>query len=68
MGFFSSLPLIIFSYMYQINIPALYSELEVKTIGNATKVIVVGTVLAAVVYISAGIFGYMAFADGSSEE
>ena len=31
-GFFSSLPLIIFSYMYQINIPALYGELETKSV------------------------------------
>ena len=67
-GFFSSLPLIIFSYMYQINIPAIYSELEIKTIANGTKVIIIGTIIAAIVYISAGIFGYVAFADGSSEE
>ena len=67
-GFFSSLPLIIFSYMYQINVPALYSEMEVKTIANGTKVLIIGTILAAVVYITAGIFGYIAFADGSTEE
>ena len=62
------MPLIIFSYMYQINVPALYSELEVKTVANGTKVIVVGTILAAIVYICAGIFGYIAFADGSTED
>ena len=67
-GFFSSLPLIIFSYMYQINVPALYSELEIKTISNGTKVIIIGTILAAIVYIMAGIFGYIAFADQSTEE
>ena len=67
-GFFSSLPLIIFSYMYQINVPALYSEMEVKTIANGTKVLIIGTILAAVVYITAGIFGYIAFADGSTED
>ena len=54
--------------MYQINVPALYSELEVKTVANGTKVIVVGTILAAIVYICAGIFGYIAFADGSTED
>ena len=27
-GIFNSLPLIIFAYMYQINIPAIYTELE----------------------------------------
>ena len=67
-GFFSSLPLIIFSYMYQLNIPAIYSELEVKSVANGSKVIITGTIIAAIVYISAGIFGYIAFADGSTEE
>ena len=27
-GIFNSLPLVIFAYMYQINIPAIYTELE----------------------------------------
>ena len=27
-GIFTSLPLVIFAYMYQINIPAIYTELE----------------------------------------
>ena len=66
-GIFGSLPLIIFSYMYQVNIPGIYQELEVKTIGNAKKIIFSGTALASVAYISAGIFGYVAFADGSTE-
>lgn len=67
-GIFSSLPLIIFSYMYQINIPAIYQELETKTLGQAKKVLFSGTAMAAVAYIAAGIFGYIAFADGSTEE
>ena len=57
-----------FSYMYQINIPALYSELEVKTTSNALKILIYGTVLAAILYISAGMFSYAAFADGSTPE
>ena len=65
-GIFGSLPLIIFSYMYQINIPCIYQELEVKTLGNAKKIIFIGTTLATVAYTSAGIFGYVAFADGST--
>ena len=66
MGFFGSLPLIIFSYMYQINIPAIYQELEVKSMKSAKQVIFSGTALAAIIYITAGIFGYIAFADGTS--
>ena len=67
-GFFSSLPLILFSYMYQINIPAICQELEVKNMSSAKKVIFGGTIMAAIAYISAGIFGYIAFADGSTVE
>lgn len=67
-GIFTSLPLIIFSYMYQVNIPAIYQELETKTLLQAKKVIFSGTALAAVAYITAGIFGYVAFADGSTDE
>ena len=67
-GFFTSFPLIIFSYMYQVNIPAIYQELEQKNLGTAKTVIFSGTALAAIAYITAGIFGYVAFADGSSTE
>lgn len=67
-GIFNSLPLIIFSYMYQINIPAIYQDMEVKSPAQANKVIIVGTILAAIAYIVAGIFGYIAFADGSTVE
>ena len=61
-GFFSSLPLIIFSYMYQVNVPGIYQDLEVKNLTTAKKVLGGGTLLAAVLYVSAGIFGYITFA------
>ena len=64
---FSSLPLIIFSYMYQVNVPGIYQDLEKKKLITAKKVLGSGTLLAAVLYISAGIFGYITFADGSSQ-
>lgn len=54
--------------MYQINIPAIYNELETKSLKQAKKVIFGGTILAAIIYITAGVFGYVAFADGSTEE
>ena len=66
-GIFGSLPLILFSYMYQPNIPQIYQELENKSRGNATVILLCGTILAAVAYISAGIFGYVAFADGPAD-
>ena len=49
--------------MYQVNVPQIYQELEVKTLANAKKVIILGTILAAVAYIVGGIFGYIAFSN-----
>ena len=61
-GIFNSLPLIIFSYMYQPNIPAIYHELKRKTMVNMSKVLWIGTGLATVVYVMVGMFGYITFA------
>ena len=65
-GIFSSLPLVIFSYMYQINVPSLYQELEIKSLRNAKLIGGLATVMAAVAYIFAGIFGYLSFAENST--
>ena len=62
MGVFNSIPLVIFSYMYQTNIPMIYTELEHKNLKNMWKVMVIGTLAATVSYLLAGIFGYVAFA------
>jgi amino acid permease len=62
MGVFNSLPLVIFSYMYQTNIPMIYVELEKKDLEHMWKVMRNGTVGATVAYLVAGIFGYVTFA------
>jgi len=59
---FNCLPLIIFAFMYQINIPAIYSELEEKTMKGITNVLTFGTVGAGCLYVITGIFGLVAFA------
>lgn len=61
-GVFNSIPLVIFSYMYQTNIPMIYTELEKKDLTHMWKVMRNGTVGATVVYVMAGIFGYVTFA------
>ena len=66
-GIFNSLPLVIFAYMYQINIPAIYNELEKPDLTTMKKVLALGTILAAFGYILAGMFGYVAFAAGEDE-
>lgn len=48
--------------MYQVNIPALYSELKDKKLSNMLKVLCFGTLIAAIAYILVGIFGFTTFA------
>lgn len=60
-GIFRSLPLIIFAYMYQTNIPMIYNELADKSLVTIRKVLIIGTVGATVCYLIAGIFGYVTF-------
>ena len=62
-GIFNSLPLIIFAYMYQTNIPMIYHELEKKDLNNMWKVLKFGTIGATFAYFLAGVFGYVAFAN-----
>lgn len=61
-GIFNSLPLIIFAYMYQPNVPAIYHELKAKNMGNISTVLSLGTVMASVAYVLTGMFGYVTFA------
>lgn len=63
LGVFNSLPLVIFSYMYQTNIPMIYVELEKKDLKHMWKVMRNGTIGATVAYLAAGIFGYVTFAN-----
>jgi amino acid permease len=60
-GIFNSIPLIIFSYMYQPLIPAIYHELKEKTLPNMNSVLIIGTTIASVIYILVGMFGYITF-------
>ena len=62
MGVFNSLPLVIFSYMYQTNIPMIYSELKKKNMRSMKKIMGYGTAGATIAYLMAGIFGYATFA------
>jgi amino acid permease len=61
-GIFNSLPLVIFSFMYQTNLPMIYQELEEKNTKQMWKILFYGTVGACFLYLLAGIFGYITFA------
>ena len=54
--------------MYQLNVPGIYQEIEGRSLSKMRKVMYIGTFLAAIAYIAAGIFGYIAFADGSTTD
>ena len=62
-GIFSSIPLIVFSYMYQPLIPAIYHELTNKSVKKMNKILYLGTGLASCLYIMVGIFGYVTFSN-----
>lgn len=60
-GAVKSAPLIIFAYMYQVNIPQIFNELETKTAANMSSVLLRGSSAAIFLYALIGIFGYLTF-------
>lgn len=57
----TSVPLIIFAYMYQVNIPLIYFELERRNAKTMSGVLLKGSVAAVILYAMVGIFGYLTF-------
>lgn len=60
-GIVTSFPLIIFAYMYQVNIPLIYYELENRHKDIMAGVLLKGSVAAIILYCMVGIFGYLTF-------
>ena len=60
-GIFNSFPLIVFSFMYQPNLPAVYQELKTKTMPSMWKIVMYATTIAVICYILAGYFGFATF-------
>ena len=57
-GLISSFPFIIFGYMYQVNIPIIYIELENRNAKKMSNVISSGSAIAVLFYTIVGVFGY----------
>jgi len=55
------MPLIIFAYMYQVNIPLIYYELEARNAKTMSKVLLTGSIAAVVLYAMVGISAYVTF-------
>lgn len=66
-GVFKTFPLMIFAYMYQVNIPSIYTELEKRNSSEMSSVLIWGTSIAVFFYILIGIFGYATFVDKPEE-
>lgn len=60
-GVVTSVPLIIFAYMYQVNIPMIFKELEARNEKRMSVVVSAGTTVSVLFYVMVGIFGYATF-------
>ena len=60
-GVFSTVPLIIFAFMYQLNIPGIYGELRDKNYKRMNSVTIRATTAACIIYMITGMFGYYMF-------
>lgn len=61
-GLVSSVPLVVFGYMYQVNIPMIYVELERREAKQMSIVVASGSAVAVIFYVIVGVFGYATFA------
>jgi amino acid permease len=66
-GIISSFPLIIYAYMYQVNIPMIYVELEKKSPKQMSKVILIGSFVLVILFCFVGVFGYATFVNQPEE-
>jgi amino acid permease len=60
------MPLIIFAYMYQPNIPQIYKELESRDLKTMSGVLLKGSIAAIILYVMVGIFAYLTFVQNPS--
>lgn len=60
-GIAECVPMILFAYMYQVNIPMIYAELERKNHKVMGAVVWRGSLAGVFLYASVGVFGYLTF-------
>jgi len=68
LGFLNSFPLVIFAFMYQPNIPAIYSELNRPEPHKMKKVLMIASIVCITIYMMSGYFGNATFVAYTSEE
>lgn len=60
-GIAECVPMILFAYMYQVNIPMIYQELERRNHKRMGTVVWRGSIAGVILYASVGVFGYLTF-------
>ena len=58
-GISSSIPFVIFAFMYQPTVPIIYNELNNKTTSGMRKVLILGSITVIFLYILSSTFGYL---------
>lgn len=66
-GIAECVPMILFAYMYQVNIPMIYQELERRNHTRMGTVVWRGSLASVIIYASVGVFGYLTFYDKPDE-
>jgi len=56
-----------FAYMYQPNLFSIYTELNNVSLKRMNKVLIRGSIIAVLLYIVSGVFGYLTFVDRPAE-
>ena len=59
--------MILFAYMYQVNIPMIYQELDRRNHKRMSAVVRRGSIGAIFLYASVGVFGYLTFLNKKEE-
>jgi len=62
-GFLNSFGMIVFCYMYQMNIPEMYAELDRRSYKRMGKVVYGASNIVYSMYIVVGLFGYLTFSN-----
>jgi len=55
--------MILFAYMFQVNITMIYNELERKNMRRMNKVVWRGSIVGMLMYAFVGVFGYLTFVE-----
>ncbi|CDW74846.1 UNKNOWN [Stylonychia lemnae] len=62
-GAMNSFPMIFFSFCNQASIPMIYNEMKDKSVTKIKNIMILGTIISSLMFLSIGVFGYLIFID-----